>query len=126
MAATSPEELLADWGRLINAGDLEAVLTLYEPDAVAVVPKADGGPVRGKDGVRQVLEPFLALEPTFTLVLNRSTVAGEVALMVGDWSVEGTGPDGSPVTMNGRFRDVFHRQPDRTWLIAIDNPFGDD
>ena len=127
MAARSPEEMVGDWEKMINAGDLEAVLAFYEPDAVAVLPKAEGGPVRGRDdGVRQVLEQFLALKPTFNNVLNRRTEAGEVALIVGDWSLEGTGPDGSPVTMNGRFRDVLHRQPDGSWLIAIDNPFGDD
>jgi ketosteroid isomerase-like protein len=118
--------MAAAWEKMINAGDIEGVLGFYEPEAVVVLPKAEGGPVKGIGGVRQVLSQFLAVDPTFTIVLHRATESGEVALLVGDWSLDGTGPDGSAVAMNGRFRDVLHRQPDGTWLIAIDNPFGDD
>jgi hypothetical protein len=34
-----------------------------------------------------VLEPFLALKPTFKVVLNGATEAEEVALIVGNWSL---------------------------------------
>jgi len=43
-------------------------------------------------------------------VLNRATEAGEVALIVGDWNFDGTGPDGEAISMSGRFRDVLHCQ----------------
>lgn len=118
--------MVTAWQKMINSGDIEGVLAFYEPEAVAVLPKEQGGPVKGTAAVRQVLDQFLALEPTFDIVLKRATEAGEVALIVGDWSLQGTGPDGSAVTMDGRFRDVLHRQPGGSWLIAIDNPFGDD
>ena len=126
MSAATPQEMVSAWEQMISAGDIEGVLGFYPPDAVAVLPKDQGGPARGRDAVRQVLDQFLALKPTFEIVLNRSTEAGEVALIVGDWRLQGTDPDGNPLTMDGRFRDVLHRQPDGTWLIAIDNPFGDD
>ena len=126
MGATSPQEMATAWEKTINSGDVEAVLAFYGPDAVVVLPKEEGGPVKGIDGVRQVLNQFLALKPTFTIVLHRATESGDVALLVGDWSLEGTGPDASAVTMGGRFRDVLQRQSDGSWLIAIDNPFGDD
>jgi ketosteroid isomerase-like protein len=126
MGAGSPEEMVTAWEKVINAGDIDGVLAFYGPEAVMVRPKEEGGPVNGPDGIRQVLGQFLALDPIFTLILHRATESGQVALIVGDWSLEGTGPDGSAVTMNGRFRDVLHRQSDGSWLIAIDNPFGDD
>ena len=126
MSARSSEEMVLHWEKTMNSGDIEGVLAFYEPEAVVVLPKDQGGPVRGTDAVRAVLDQFLALEPTFNIVLHRATDAGGVALIVGDWALTGTGPDGSPVEMAGRFRDVLHRQGDGTWLIAIDNPFGDD
>ena len=126
MGATSPEEMVTAWEKTMNSGDIEGVLAFYEPDAAVVLPKDQGGAVKGQEAVRQMLDQFLAMKPTFTIILHRATEAGEVALIVGDWSLEGTGPDGSAVAMSGRFRDVLHRQGDGNWLIAIDNPFGDD
>ena len=126
MHTGSPEEMVTAWEKTMNSGDIEGVLAFYEPEAVVVLPAEQGGPVKGQDAVRQVLDQFLAMKPTFKIVLHRPTEAGEVALIVGDWSLTGTGPDGNPVEMSGRFRDVLHRQDDGSWLIAIDNPFGDD
>ena len=36
----------------------------------------------------------------------------------------GTGADGSEVNLTGQTSDVVRRQPDGTWLLVIDNPFG--
>ena len=40
------------------------------------------------------------------------------------WVLEGTGPDGKPIKMEGQSAEVARRQPDGTWLFVIDNPFG--
>ena len=37
---------------------------------------------------------------------------------------KGTGPNGMTVEMAGKSSDVLRRQPDGTWLIAVDNPWG--
>ena len=111
MSARSPEEMVVDWEKTMNSGDIEGVLAFYEPEAVVVLPKDQGGPVRGQDAVRAVLGQFLAMDPTFNIVLHRATDAGSVALIVGDWNLTGTGPDAALVEMAGRFRDVLSQLP---------------
>jgi ketosteroid isomerase-like protein len=49
--------------------------------------------------------------------------AGDVGLVVADWTIAGAGPDGSPVDLRGSASDVARRGGDG-WKIAIDNPFG--
>jgi ketosteroid isomerase-like protein len=38
--------------------------------------------------------------------------------------LDGTGPDGKPVKIEGQSAEVARRQPDGTWLFVIDNPHG--
>jgi ketosteroid isomerase-like protein len=38
--------------------------------------------------------------------------------------LEGTGADGKPMKIEGQSAEVARRQPDRTWLFVIDNPYG--
>ncbi|MFD1532559.1 hypothetical protein [Pseudonocardia aurantiaca] len=46
------------------------------------------------------------------------------ALLVVDWSLRGTAPDGTSVDMSGTAADVVRRDPDGTWRYLVDNPFG--
>jgi ketosteroid isomerase-like protein len=49
-------------------------------------------------------------------------VADDIALVMNDWSLVGTAPDGSEVTQGGRSSDVLRRQPDGRWLVVVDKP----
>jgi ketosteroid isomerase-like protein len=48
--------------------------------------------------------------------------ADEVALVVNEWNLTGTGPDGNEVRQGGRSADVVRRQLDGSWLILVDKP----
>ena len=48
----------------------------------------------------------------------------DIAILYSRWTVSGTGPDGTPVTLGGVTSDVVRRQSDGHWLFAIDNPLG--
>jgi ketosteroid isomerase-like protein len=52
--------------------------------------------------------------------------AGDIALYISRWRLDGTSPDGQPVSMAGESSDVLRRQRDGRWLIALDNPWGAD
>lgn len=106
----------------ISRGDLDVALALYEPDAVFLA--EPGKPVRGQQAIREVLQGFIALEPTLSSLKHRVIEQGDVALYFSQWSLKGTGPDGKPVQMSGVSSDVLRRQSDGTWLIIIDNPWG--
>jgi uncharacterized protein (TIGR02246 family) len=116
MPAHSPEEIHALIAEAFTAGDPNALAELYEEDAMVIVPP-DGRRVTGRDAIRVAVES--ALE---SAVRARSDV---VEMLEGDglaltharWSVVGEGAE-----MSGRGTIVSRRQPDGTWLIALDNP----
>jgi uncharacterized protein (TIGR02246 family) len=125
MGAKSPAELLAALTKAVSSHDLDSVVALYEPDAVFVLPKDQGGEARGKEAIGQAIAQFLALKPTLTTNITTTVEAGGVALLLGEWTLDGTGPDG-PLNMGGKFRDIVRRQPDGSWLYVVDNPFQPD
>jgi ketosteroid isomerase-like protein len=48
--------------------------------------------------------------------------ADDIALVIVDWELRGTAPDGTAVTHGGRSADVLRRQSDATWRVLIDHP----
>jgi uncharacterized protein (TIGR02246 family) len=123
VSATTPEALHRLWAEGVNRGDLDALDTLYEPDAAFVT--KPGTVVSGRAAIREANAGLLALKPRATLELLTSVCAGDLALLVSRWSLAGTGDDGAPVTVAGQTSDVARRQADGTWRFAIDNPWGD-
>ena len=123
MAARRPEELDRLFAQALNAGDLDALLALYEPNA-ALAPQP-GQVVAGTQSIREALQAFIAMKPTLTMLETKTIMqTGEIALTSAKWHLTGTGPDGSPVTMDGHSAEVSRRQADGTWRIVIDSPWG--
>ena len=60
------------------------------------------------------------------LEVTRVLEVDDLALVIGVWSFDGTGPDGEPVHLEARNADVLRRQADGTWRFVIDNPWGTD
>jgi ketosteroid isomerase-like protein len=121
MPAYKPEELDVLFAQGINAGDIEAVIRLYEPGA-CLMPDP-GQVVSGTKAVREALSGFLAMKPRIKLDAKKLAETGDIALLTSKWALEGTGPDG-PVKVEGQSVEVARRQPDGTWLFVIDNPYG--
>ncbi len=124
MATGTPELVLKSIVDGVNSGDLDALVTLYEPDAgFAAEP---GKLVHGPAGIRAQLGGFIAMKGTLDLKVSRLLEAGGLALVIGVWSFNGTGADGKPVKLTGKSADVLRRQADGTWRIVIDNAWGTD
>jgi len=122
MPARKPEEVHRLFAQAFNAGDSNAIMSLYEPDAI-LVPQP-GQMVRGHAAIRQALTGFLAMKPRFAFQSGKTLESNDIALLFSKWTLMGTGPDGSAVALTGQTTDVVRRQKDGTWLLAIDNPFG--
>ena len=120
----TPEQVLASIVDGINTGNLDAVMSLYEPEAAFAA--EPGTLAHGVPGIRSSLAAFIAMRGTLDLAVSRVLEAGDLALVVGVWSFAGTGPDGEPVTLTARNADVLRRQPDGAWRFVIDNPWGTD
>ncbi len=117
-----PEDFHQAFAEAFNAGDLDALAALYEPEAV-FVPQV-GPTVTGIEAIRAALSGFLALKGTMTLNPLSVVTAGDIALIRGAWTLTGTAPDGSIVNLSGRSAEVARRQADGTWSYVIDHPHG--
>ncbi|MCW5977489.1 MAG: DUF4440 domain-containing protein [Bryobacteraceae bacterium] len=123
MAFTSPAQAHAEFTAAFNAGDLDALCDMYEPDA-AFVPELDAEAVRGMDAIRQGLAAFLALKGTIKIDTVFAHQCGDIALSRSRWTLSATGPDGSPMLLSGSSTEVLRRGSDGAWRHIIDHPFG--
>jgi len=124
MPTGMPEQLLKTILDGINTGNLDILMTLYEPEAAFAA--QPGVLAHGLSGVRESLAGFIAMKGTLDLEVTRVLQASDLALVAGVWSFSGTGTDGEPVSLAGHNADVLRRQADGTWRFVIDNPWGTD
>ncbi|MDE2571897.1 MAG: DUF4440 domain-containing protein [bacterium] len=122
--STTPQELPVRWAALLNAGDLDALAALYEPQAVLIAPP-EGERISGSGAIRQTLAGLLAMGARISLEPVYCVVAGDLAVGRSRWHLTGTA-DGKPFEMDGSTVEVYRRQPDGGWLYAIDHPTGAD
>ena len=95
MPAHSPEELDQNFEKALNAGDLEGLVALYEPQAVFV--SEPGQTVSGTEAIREVLSAFVSMNPTITVAVQTLGQMDDIALTAAKWEMSGTGPDGQPI-----------------------------
>jgi ketosteroid isomerase-like protein len=119
--ALNPYDLPTVFAERFNARDLDGLIALYEPDAVLATESAT--PVRHA-ALRDALAANLALGVPIKLANQRVLKAGDVALLITDWMIQGLDPQGTRVSMSGRSTDVGRLGQDGGWRYAIDNPDG--
>jgi ketosteroid isomerase-like protein len=96
MSAHTPEDCDRLFAKHVNAGDVGALLDLYEPGCAYV--RHDGAVATGHTAIREVMERLLAMRP-----IIRTTV--------------------TKVVRTGDALEVVRRQADGRWKFAIDDPF---
>jgi ketosteroid isomerase-like protein len=99
-------------------------MPLYENEAAFAT--EPGSLAHGPAGIAEALKGFISMQGELDLQVTRVLEADDLALVIGVWSFNGTGPDGQPVRLAARNADVLRRQPDGTWRFVIDNPWGSD
>ncbi len=123
--ANTPEDAGRLVGEAMTSADVEAALSLYEPDATFALPTIFGErSVTGLDALREAFGGLLALSPELTITAEKTLLSGDTALVIGHWTLKGRDPDGNEIDTAGRFADVVRRQADDGWLLVIDNPNG--
>jgi len=110
-----PSQLHSSVENGINAGDLDALVGLYEPDAVLL--GEDGATAVGHDAIREAMSMVAGLG-LITLTTHYAVERGDLALLSNTWVFEAEGFHDSATTA-----EVARRQPDGTWLYVIDNPY---
>ena len=98
MPVTESEQMHAVFEHAFNAGDLEALMGLYEPDA-ALIPQP-GAIAEGTAAIRDSLRWFLDRGGQSTLDTKLVLRVGDLAFLSNRWSLTGaTMPDGSPAEL---------------------------
>lgn len=120
----TPEEVLNSVTEGINAGDLDSLVTLYEP--LACFASQPGQLAKSPDGILESLRGFIDMNGKLDLKVKRVLRASDVALVTTEWSFSGTGSNGKRVDITAKSADVLRQQPDGTWRFVIDNPWGTD
>lgn len=105
-----------------NKANIEGIMAVYEPGALMVT--RPGQVAEGQTALRDVFKGYLATKPTLTPEKYKIVTNGDLALLVIQWTLKGTGQDGKPLQSAGTSSDVMRRQPDGRWLFVIDNPWG--
>ena len=118
---TEPEGIVASLLERFNSGKVSAMETLYEG---AVLIADDGRTVTDRAEIAAELERDLSLGLPLEAKARHVFVNGDIAQIVLDWSIDGTGPDGEHVHLEGSASDVVHRGADGLWRYVIDNALG--
>ena len=121
---TRPEDLHPALCEAFNAGDLEALLAIYDPNAVFVI--KPGRVTEGPEELRAVLERLVDLRGRLTVTPQSFARSDDLVLVLGTFTLASRRSDGTAVERASRFADVLRRQPDGHWLLAVDNAYGGD
>ena len=119
---TALDQLNLAFADRFNARDIEGLMALNTPDVVFV--PAPGTPVTGTEAVRGALEQVRGLNLPISMTGRHVFENAGIGLAVADWTITGTGPDGSDVSLAGTTADVAVHDEAHGWRYAVDNPFG--
>ena len=119
---TEPEGMVAALVERFNSGKVSAMMSLYEPEAVLIA--KDGRAITGQAGIATELERDLSLGLPLNAKARHVFVADNIAQVVLDWSIDGTGPDGQHVHLGGTASDILRRGADGRWRYLLDNNQG--
>jgi uncharacterized protein (TIGR02246 family) len=108
--AGRPEDLTRMFVERANAGDVEGMLDLYEPDAVMAFPP--GRQTVGREAILALFEQMIAARPEFRPEEPLAT------LVVGDLALTATRARDEA----GARAQVARRGTDGTWRRVLDRP----
>jgi uncharacterized protein (TIGR02246 family) len=110
--------LTDEWKGFMLAGDFESLAKCYTEDAVELPP---GHPeVHGRDAIREWIAQFPKVT-RFEIEMQHIDGRGDLAHVRGRYSMT-LQPQGAPgpVEDTGKYLEVRRRQPDGSWLMAVD------
>ena len=117
----TPESVHELFEGFVNQGDLEGVAHLYEPNASFV--ERDGKVVSGSAAIKEYLRGLLSIKPRMRIHHLGTIDAGDIAVLLSEWELDGKAPDGSHISDRGNTYGLVRRGKDGAWRLVVDNPW---
>ncbi|SRR6266540_2845552 len=114
-------DLDAQWSAAAGAKDLEKTVAFYSEDAVVLPTNAPAATT--KDAIRNTWKDLLA-SPGLTISWKTTKVevarSGDIAYTTGTYELTMNGPTGKLVPDHGKYVEVWKKQADGKWNVAVD------
>ena len=120
----TPEDVLDLEVKEFNKGNISFLMTLYENGACFA--SKPGQTKKDLKNIRQSLQSFIDMRSKLEAKVKRVLQANDLTLLITEWSINGTKPDGKPINLTGRGTVILRRQSDGNWLMVIEDPWGTD
>lgn len=117
-----PEEWPALFTRHLNAGELESVVALYDPNARFFTPS--GELIVGRWRIGQALDQLMRSRTKLTYQVVQKAVVDDLAILYTNFDGTTTDASGARVPLQSKAIEVLKRQDDGTWLLIIGDPYG--
>jgi uncharacterized protein (TIGR02246 family) len=120
MPANIPADLHRLFEEAFNAGDVDRLTALYEPDATLII---GGTTVVGREAIRAAYAN--AVNGRRMTLETRAVTTSDVGLSLlhGAWVIEPAQTLRGTSETAGISTEVARRQSDGTWLFVIDSPY---
>ncbi|MFD7902767.1 nuclear transport factor 2 family protein [Kitasatospora sp. NPDC059747] len=115
--AETPEQVGALFTEYLEAGDIEGLVSLYEPRAHFV--PAPGTHLVGTEAIRTALQQLVDSGARLKLELREIRQVDDIALVSNTATLTGAGPE--PVISTTT--EILRRRPDGGWAHVVDDPF---
>ncbi|MFK0112297.1 SgcJ/EcaC family oxidoreductase [Streptomyces sp. NPDC091217] len=115
--AETPQQVATLFMEYLEAGDVEGLVSLYEPNAHFV--PAPGTHLEGTDAIRAAMQQMVDSGARLKLELRDIRQVDDVALVSNHATLTGAGPE--PVISTTT--EILRRQPDGGWVHVVDDPF---
>ena len=124
MLPRNPEDWPSVFEQNLNAGDLEAIMTLYEQDAHFVA--RSGEILVGRDRIREVVAGLIQAKTKMQSRVVKAIILDNVALLYTDFQGTTVDAAGTMIEVRSNAIEVLRRQADGTWQLIMGDPNGRD
>jgi uncharacterized protein (TIGR02246 family) len=119
-------DAIEEWSAAAEAKDAETFASFYADDGVLLLEAAPD--VRGIAALREGIAGMMQ-DPDFALSFAPDDVvvarSGDLAYETGTYTLTMSGPEGEPVTQKGHYVDVWKKNAQGEWKVAVDAPVSD-
>ena len=119
---TDPAAFPHAFDEALNAGDLDRLAALYDEEAAIRV--RSGGVQMGIASVRAEMQDLMGVKAHIENTLRHAFRSGDTALIIVDYVLRLTAPDGAPVEVTGTATNVLRHDAEKGWRMLIANPQG--